>query len=397
MADRDTLARLLAAPERASADQLYGVALDALDHGLEAEIVAALGPRLAGGGAGDYRLWQVLGLAERQRLNSAEAEAAFARAHALAPGNALIAHSLARSRLEGGRPDVAAFDAALALAPGDMGIVQGRMLAMLAGGEGPRALAELGALLGTRRDWFDGHLLWAKLAAIVTPGGDRYAPLRRALARYPADPQLHWVALWLALLLKDWAVARDWLGPARAAIGARPELTRIEAIVLSETGDLAGAEARFASLPPPASAEELPGPISNLIRQGRLEEAARLAETRFDGPQDIQLWPFRSLLWHALGDPRWEWLEGDERLIATYDLSVEIGDLDALIACLHRLHDAAGAPVGQSVRQGGQTDGHLFARNEPEIRTLRAAIDRAVAQHCARLQPPVAGHPTRIA
>ena len=383
MADRQTLARLLAAPDRASADQLYAATLDALDHQLEAEIVAALAPRLAGSGAGDFRLWQVLGLAERQRLNSAEAEAALARAHALAPRNALIAHALARARLEGGRPDPAAFDAALALVPGDMAMVQGRMLALLAAGEGARALAELGALLGARRDWFDGHLLWAKLAAIVTPGADRYAPLRRAMGRYPGDPQLHWVALWLAMLLKDFPQARDWLGPARAAIGARAELTRIEAIVLSETGDLAGAEARFASLPPPTRAEELPGPISNLIRQGRLEQAARLAETRFAGAEDIQLWPFRSLLWHALGDPRWDWLEGDERLIATYDLSAEIGDLDRLIACLHRLHDAAGAPVGQSVRAGGQTDGHLFARDEPEIRQLRAAIDGAVRQ-CAR-------------
>ena len=155
--------------------------------------------------------------------------------------------------------------------------------------------------------------------------------------------------------------------------------------------------ARLTSLPPPSRAEHLPGPICNLIRQGRLEEAAMLADTRFAGAEDIPLWPFRSLLWHALGDARWHWLEGDERLVRAYDLSAEIGDHDQLIACLHRLHDAAGAPVGQSVRAGGQTDGHLFAREEPEIRRLRAAIDEAVRQHCAQLQPPLPGHPTRIA
>ena len=166
MADRQTLARFLAAPERATSDQLYGVALDALDHQLEAEIVAALTARLRGAAARDYRLWQVLGLAERQRLHAAEAEVAFARAQALAPGNALIAHSLARVRLERGRPDPAAFDRALALAPGDLSVLHGRMLAVLAAGEGARGLAELTALLAGRNQWFEGHLAYAKLAAI---------------------------------------------------------------------------------------------------------------------------------------------------------------------------------------------------------------------------------------
>ena len=55
---------------------------------------------------------------------------------------------------------------------------------------------------------------------------------------------------------------------------------------------------------------------------------------------------------------------------------------------LRGLHLDLHQPLEQSVRGGTQTDGPLFARIEPEIRALRAAIVAAVERHIAQLPPP---------
>lgn len=94
------------------------------------------------------------------------------------------------------------------------------------------------------------------------------------------------------------------------------------------------------------------------------------------------------------GDPRWDWLEGDPRLIGEYDISPAIGPLGQLADVLRGLHTARGQPLDQSVRGGTQTDGNLLTRAEPEIRQLRAALLEAVRAHVAQLPPPDPHHPT---
>ena len=101
--------------------------------------------------------------------------------------------------------------------------------------------------------------------------------------------------------------------------------------------------------------------------------------------------PYLAVAWRLLGDPRWPWLEGDERLVGIYDLGEAVGPLDALAdaaarACIWR----EGQPLDQSVRGGTQTEGALFARIEPEIRALRAALVAAVARPC---RPAAAARP----
>jgi hypothetical protein len=50
-------------------------------------------------------------------------------------------------------------------------------------------------------------------------------------------------------------------------------------------------------------------------------------------------------------------------------------------------------PLEQSLRGGTQTDGPLFSRIEPEIRTLRAAIVETVQTYIAQLPSVDASHP----
>ena len=111
-------------------------------------------------------------------------------------------------------------------------------------------------------------------------------------------------------------------------------------------------------------------------------ERPQVAERWTGTPQAVLFWPYLSTAWRLIGDPRWDWLDGDPRLVGVYDLGDQV-DLPALADRLRSLHFASRQPLDQSLRGGTQTKGDLFARTEPEIRALRAAVVGAVESHVA--------------
>ena len=181
---------------------------------------------------------------------------------------------------------------------------------------------------------------------------------------------------------------------ARAALGPAQQLEFLEATALGETGGGAAALEILTRLPLLGDGDSAICALRNLIRVGRYHDALMLAERPYPEPGLDAIWPYRALLWRLLGDPRWDWLEGDARLVQSYDLSAEIGPLAELAECLRGIHRGSGQPLNQSVRGGTQTDGNLFARAEPEIRRLREVIAAAVHDYVARLPPPDPAHPT---
>lgn len=394
MSRRDQLRSQLAAIAPNDHAALFRIGLDALDHDLHAEVIARVEPVLAGGGSRDYRLWQLLGLARRGMLDSAEAHRAFTRAAALAPTDPLIAHSCARTALEAGRPAAGLFDGARALAPNNAEVILGQAAAQMAEHESAKALAVLAQVLGQNPGWIEGYAAYARICRMHFPQEDFRAPLLAAIRSYPQDAGLRLHAVRFALEAQAYPMALEAIEEARARLGDLPELLRLQAIALSESGACAQAQDLFAALPDPPSAAAMIHPVRALIRLGRFDEAAQLAERRYPGRDDRTLWPYRALLWRLLGDPRWAWLEGDERLISVFDLPLTGSELDQLAAVLRGLHGAAAEPLGQSVRRGSQTDGNLFARAEPEIRHLRAAVLDALRAHIGQLPAFDADHPT---
>ncbi|MCC6927228.1 putative 2OG-Fe(II) oxygenase [Novosphingobium sp.] len=397
MATLDQLHDRLTQGQFARIEDCYQTCLDALDFGLFEQILAVIIPLTDGERAQDKLAWQIRGLALRGLQDSAGAHQAFACAARLAPRDKLIAHSLARSAFEAGYPAVELFGEARALAPSDAGILLGEAAAMLAQGQGAEACRALAETLEANPGWFEGHKAYARISAMALPEADRQASLRSALVKYPQDPSLWHCLIEAAMQADDYALAHQFVGEARTAIGETPELERAEAICRNETGDPAGAMALFQRLAPPANAAALAHVLRCLIRLGRFDEASARADQSFPGDQDLALWPYRALIWRAAGDPRWHWLEGDERLIGSYDLTGSLGSLDDLADVLRAIHTGTGQPIDQSVRGGTQTDGNLLARAEPEIRRLRAAVLEAVRAHVAQLPDPVAGHPTLLA
>lgn len=341
----------------------------------------------------DARLWQILGLAHRQRDDLAPALQALERAARLAPADPLIAHGLARSTMEAGLPAAALFERACALAPGDPSVWLGRAAALFAEDQGGAAIALLETQVAANPAWLLGHVTLARLRWMSGDHAHFTASVERALEAAPRSADL-WRQLVSTLLeAKLFEPARVALARARDAVGDLPQLAALEAAVLTEQGDVAAAERAFALLPRPLDAATAAFHVRHLLRSGRPHEAAAEAETRVHAPGGETFWPYLSIAWRLTGDPRWAWLEGEDRFVGVYDIGDRLGSLDALAQGLRRIHLATHQPLDQSVRGGTQTDGPLFARLEPEIRRLRAAIVETVEAHIARLPPPDPRHP----
>jgi hypothetical protein len=222
---------------------------------------------------------------------------------------------------------------------------------------------------------------------------DRFtASFEEALAAQPRE-----VALWKGLLdilagAELYPRILALLPRARAAAGEVPLFDAYEAVATSEAGRPAAAEGLFERLGPPGDLPMVVRRVRHLLRAGRPKDALALAEPAA-GAAGGELWPYLSIGWRLTGDPRGQWLEGDPRLVGIYDIADVLPPLDTLAERLRDLHVTSNQPLEQSVRGGTQTDGPLFARIEPEIRALRAALLETVERHVASLPAPVEGHP----
>ena len=342
----------------------------------------------------EAQLWQVLGLLHRSRDDLAPAIRAFDQAAALAPGDSRIAHGRARAHLEGGRPAAALFARAQALAPDDEGVVIGRASAELAEGRPGAAVEVLRERLRRAPNWAFGHSALSKLRWMTGDQAGFTASFDEAVRTAPRD-----LALWREYIAAythagRYEAALAIIARGRAAVGPHLIFDAYEAACLDDLGRPEAAAPFFEGLGPLNDHTLAVYKVRHLLRSGKPEEAARLSEGWTAGPFANAFWPYLSAAWRLIGDARWQWLEGDERLVGIYDLGEQLGSIDALAALLRRLHVATDQPLEQSVRGGTQTDGQLFTRIEPEIRQLRAAVVEAVERHLRQLPPPDPRHPT---
>jgi tetratricopeptide (TPR) repeat protein len=342
---------------------------------------------------GDARLWQITGLLHRSLDDLAPAVAALEQAAALAPNDALIAHGHARAALEAGLPAVYLFERAHRLAPLDGPVLLGLAAATSAEAGPAAAIERIDPHLVQHPGWYPGHALMARLRCVV---GDRQgftASFERALETAPADVGL-WRELIITLMHADlFEETLAVIGRARAAAGPHLVFDANEAVCYDELGDLDRAEILFAPL---AGADDVNFAIRRIrheLRMGRPEQASAIAEPMLPGPHANFASPYLSIAWRMMDDPRWKWLEGDERLVGVYDLADDLPSLEPIAARLRNLHNSTHQPLEQSVRGGTQTDGELLSRIEPEIRALRRLIVRAVERHIAQLPAPDPRHP----
>jgi hypothetical protein len=204
--------------------------------------------------------------------------------------------------------------------------------------------------------------------------------------------------LWLALFnlrvsQGEFASLDKALQHARQAGMPENQLSRFDAIGAAEQGQEERADSLFGQLPFSDRQEIAVWHVRHLLRTGRLAQALGVIDHGIEGERASQFWPYASIAWRLANDPRRSWLEADERLVSTLDLTNHLPPLEKLTDVLRSLHAASGEYLDQSVRGGTQTDGPLLSRIEPEIRQLRAAIVTAVRRYLAQLPPPDPLHP----
>lgn len=342
----------------------------------------------------DPRFAQLLGLAARATGNGPLAWRAFARAATLVPGDPLIAHSYARTMLEAGKPAAALFEQAARLAPGDGTVLTGLAAALVAEGRAGEAVERLDALLEANPLWLDGHRSRAQIS--VQTGGNPVQSIEAALAALPRRPELHNLRITTLLEAHRAADAAVAAAEAATALGPADWLDVLAGHALSEAGELAAADRRFAAAAHLIAPEQLSLRARHALRANRPEEVVTLLSPDEASAHSGLYWPYLSLAWRILGDSRADWLEGDDRLVGVYDLAEQLPDLDKLAEHLRQRHFASRPPLDQSVRGGTQTDGNLLLRDEAPLIALRKILQDAVQRHLATLPPPAPHHPTLI-
>jgi Flp pilus assembly protein TadD len=365
-------------------------AIDANDAGRSDLTIALLEP-LAPLVAGNARVWQMLALAFRQEQDMDRAATAFDQAAKVAPSDPLIANGRALTALEMGQPASALFARARTLSPEDRDIYLNQAVALDAEGKGDAARDVLQKALDTHPDWVAGH---EALSALRRAAGDADydASYARAVAACPDSLGLH--LAWIRTLSRAtrWDEAEQRISDCRMRLGDLPELAAVEAHIASETGAHDRVQALLEKAATLGAVTAL-SRIRHCLRTGRIDAAQAIAEPLMQAPGSDSIWPYLSVIWRLLDDPRAAWLDGAPPFIAHINLGLSIAELSTIADLLRVFHTAQQPFLEQSVRGGTQTDKPLFLRQEPEIRLVRDRVIDAVRMYIDALPPFVAGHP----
>lgn len=339
------------------------------------------------------RAWLTLALTLRRRDELDEAETAIERAVALAPRDAKALLARAQMALDRGKPSSQLFRAAREVAPANRELVLGETGALLQEGRLDEAEGLLVSFVESDPGWHDAQHMLARLRWQRGDGADFARGYRAALRERPGDAML-WVNLaTITQRALGEAAALAIVEDARAALGGNAAINNVEANIRSEMGELDRAAELFARIDRADDSGLGLGRIRFLIRRGELEEAARRGLALVESGAGEHAWPYVSVIWRKLGDPRWGWLEGDRDFPGVFDLDALIPELPALSERLRALHRWQVHPFEQSLRGGTQTDNILFLRAEPEIRSLVGHIREAVRGYIDALPPVEPGHP----
>ncbi len=337
--------------------------------------------------------WHAKGVLLVQLDRREEALAAFDQAVELAPHHAGLALGRADTMLQAGLPSVDAYAAAMKVGPGNPGAILGLTEALLFEGRTAEAIAGLDALTAKAPDWTPGL---DQLSRIRWMEGDRAgftSGFERAAVAEPTNLEIrraHLIALVHAGRFEE---VERVVAEGRRNIGNDVLFDAHEAIVASERGDLQRAEQLFAALGDTGDTSITIWQMRLLLRLGRPDEVAAMFDRFVDHPDRDLIIPYVSIAWRMTSDPRWAWLEGDERLVGIHDLADRLPPLDELAAHLRSLHRVQGQQLEQSVRGGTQTHGDLLLQIHPLIRSTAEAIKAAVADYVAQLPPVDPSHP----
>lgn len=362
--------------------------------GRPARAAALLAP-LEGPAAAHAAYWRVRADSERQAGRYSAASASMARALALDPAGARTARSRARLSLERSDPEaVAHIEAALTHNRGDPQLLFDYAQALALQGRIAEALECTTTLVTYVPGWTDALKLHAELRW-GAGGTERFCEhFEQIAAMEGAGPQV-WLAWCDALDGVDrHAESAAILARARSRWPGDTALALAQAIALGEAGQAADAQAVLDSFPEEGGPDWATARGRNLLRMGEVSRAeAELIRVLAERPGDVAAWALADLCWRLTGDPRHAWLHGQQGLVRQIALPLDVAERAQITAFLTDLHRHSARPIGQSVKRGSQTKGALFARAEPQLARLEAALRAAMEEYRAGLPLHDDGHP----
>ncbi len=352
--------------------------------------------------------WMGLGVALRELGEGEAAVDAFANATRLAPSDAAGWINLGAALRLLGRSGEALdclrrAEALGSAAPELQDALNGVLLDL---GEPAQALAGARQLVARRPDFAPGHetlahLLWEH-GCDQDPTADPFGAFRAAARAQPGhrDLQLRFVRMLVSARRPD--EAWEWLEWLHSASRADPAFASLGADALDMLGRMDEASALYARLVPVLGGSApsfLNAYARHAFRRGLFDLAGDCASRALEiDPHNQEAWSHLGTAWRLLGDEREHWLFDYERLVGYPEVELpdrrggSDGFLRALASSLEALHVARREPVNQSVRQGSQTAGRLFGRDDPLIRQTAAALETTALRWLAGL-PGVPGHP----
>lgn len=341
----------------------------------------------------DYKLWHIHGLILRQLDRREAAIPSLRRAVELEPTAAKPAFALAKTLYEAGLPCLDEFGLAMHLNPQDPKVVSALAMAFVGAGEVGTAIAGLRKITERSPLWKDGHTILSQLRWMEGDRENFTDNFDKAIAANPHALDLRLEQIVALTHAEHWDRVLEVIAEGRAAIGDHYFFDVNEAVVYAEMGRTELADALLAPFADTPDATIQIRRVRHFLRSHRPAEAAAAIEPWLSREEAFMFWPYASIAWRATDPARWEWLEGDERLVGSYDMADRLPPLDQLADTLRSLHKLSGQPLEQSLRGGTQTDGDIFMRIDPVLVSLREAIRAQVAEHVAQLPPPDPTHP----
>lgn len=316
--------------------------------------------------------------------------AAIGDAAAKLPDHPVIAFMHAQYAYEGWYAATELFEKAARLDPGNADLVRNLAFALASEGQVARAERLLLAIVTRHPGWIAGH---DALSTLRTTAGqdDPSRSFAEAVSIEPGNTALIQAWFHRAAAAKDWAQARRVVAIGEAKAPGSMKLSQI--FIDCEAGEATVDEDVFA----PFAESSDPGlallQVRHALRHGDAARALAIAEVQTEGTNAGQFWPYCSLCWRLLDDPRVEWLEGNPQFAECLDLDISKPAITELAEFLRSLHQMKAEYPEQSVRGGTQTDRNLLLHHSPHIRELRKLIEVAVAEWRDGLPAGETAHP----
>ncbi len=274
--------------------------------------------------------------------------------------------------------------------PMDGGLIICEAGALLAAGD-PAALDQLITVLDQAPDWIDGH---RALAQYQFENKSNYlAQLEKALKAMPNKGVL-W-RLYMQLLVDggDSKRAADTAKMLRKRGAPADDFMVLEARYAGLAEQHDRAETLFARLPAGWAGKAL-DEARHSLRQADGDRAEKLlAVARQAEPDNVVVWALTEICWRLISDKRHAWLLPETLRPEQVDLEFDQSFLDGLAETLRNFHSSQSRPLGQSVRDGTQTRGNLFLRDDKLLDILSQRFVSAVQDYQSKWPERDSDHP----